>query len=49
MATTLRKKSRRSELIAPETPSIEGMQRYHKAETDKWGTVVRSLGLEGSE
>ena len=36
-------------LIPHETPSIEGMQRYIKAETDKWGAVVRSLGLEGSE
>jgi tripartite-type tricarboxylate transporter receptor subunit TctC len=36
-------------LIPDETPSIEGMQRYIKAETDKWGAVVRSLGLEGSE
>src|SRR3954469_15167382 len=36
-------------LIPHETPSIEGMSRYIKAETDKWGALVRSLGLEGSE
>jgi tripartite-type tricarboxylate transporter receptor subunit TctC len=36
-------------LIPHETPSIEGMTRYIKAETDKWGALVRSLGLEGSE
>jgi tripartite-type tricarboxylate transporter receptor subunit TctC len=36
-------------LIPHETPSIEGMARYIKAETDKWGALVRSLGLEGSE
>jgi tripartite-type tricarboxylate transporter receptor subunit TctC len=36
-------------LIPHETPSIEGMTRYIKAETEKWGSLVRSLGLEGSE
>jgi hypothetical protein len=36
-------------LIPHETPSIEGMGRYIRAETEKWGALVRSLGLEGSE
>jgi len=36
-------------LIPHQTPSIEGMQRYIKAETEKWGALVRNLGLEGSE
>jgi len=36
-------------LIPHESPSIEGMQRYIRAETEKWGNLVRSLGLEGSE
>jgi tripartite-type tricarboxylate transporter receptor subunit TctC len=36
-------------LIPHETPSIEGMSRYIKAETEKWGALVRSLGLAGSE
>jgi len=36
-------------LIPHETPSIDGMARYIRAETDKWGALVRSLGLEGSE
>ena len=36
-------------LIPHETPSIDGIQRYIKSETDKWGALVRILGLEGSE
>jgi tripartite-type tricarboxylate transporter receptor subunit TctC len=36
-------------LIPHETPSIEGQTRYIKAETEKWGALVRTLGLEGSE
>jgi tripartite-type tricarboxylate transporter receptor subunit TctC len=36
-------------LIPYESPSIEGIQAYIKAETVKWGDVVRKLGLEGSE
>ena len=36
-------------LIPYDTPSVEGIQRYIKAETEKWGTLVRQLGLEGSQ
>jgi tripartite-type tricarboxylate transporter receptor subunit TctC len=36
-------------LIPHDTPSVEGIQRYIKAETEKWGTLVRQLGLEGSQ
>jgi tripartite-type tricarboxylate transporter receptor subunit TctC len=36
-------------LIPHESPSVEGIQRYIKAETQKWGTLVRQLGLEGSQ
>ena len=36
-------------LIPHESPSVEGIQSYIKAETEKWGTVVRQLGLEGSQ
>lgn len=31
-----------------DTPSIEGIQEYIKAEQDKWGSLVRRLGLAGS-
>ena len=36
-------------LIPHESPSVEGIQSYIKSETDKWGTLVRQLGLEGSQ
>lgn len=36
-------------LIPHESPSIEEMRRYITSETAKWGALVRSLGLEGSE
>jgi tripartite-type tricarboxylate transporter receptor subunit TctC len=36
-------------LIPYASPSVEGIQAYIKAETDKWGTLVRQLGLDGSQ
>jgi tripartite-type tricarboxylate transporter receptor subunit TctC len=36
-------------LIPNETPSIEGMRAYVKSEQEKWGTLVKQLGLEGSQ
>ncbi|MGB9366599.1 MAG: tripartite tricarboxylate transporter substrate-binding protein [Xanthobacteraceae bacterium] len=35
--------------IPNESPSIEGMQRYVESERLKWGTMVKELGLEGSQ
>ena len=36
-------------LIPIDIASIDGMRAYIKAENDKWGTLVRKLGLEGSQ
>jgi tripartite-type tricarboxylate transporter receptor subunit TctC len=36
-------------LIPFDTPSIDGMRAYIKSEGEKWGTLVRKLGLEGSQ
>jgi tripartite-type tricarboxylate transporter receptor subunit TctC len=36
-------------LIPYASPSVEGIQAYIKAETEKWGALVRQLGLEGSQ
>jgi tripartite-type tricarboxylate transporter receptor subunit TctC len=36
-------------LIPYASPSVEGIQAYIKAETEKWGALVRLLGLEGSQ
>ena len=36
-------------LIPYQSPSVEGIRAYIKAETEKWGGLVRQLGLEGSQ
>jgi tripartite-type tricarboxylate transporter receptor subunit TctC len=36
-------------LVPHQSPSVEGIKAYIKAETDKWGALVRQLGLQGSQ
>jgi len=36
-------------LIPYESPPIEGIRACIRAEQEKWGTLVRQLGLEGSQ
>jgi tripartite-type tricarboxylate transporter receptor subunit TctC len=48
-APNMQEKIRNIGLIPHESPSVEGLRRYIKAETDKWGALVRQLGLEGSQ
>jgi len=48
-APDMREKIMNIGLIPHESPSVEGIQRYIKSETDKWGALVRQLGLEGSQ
>lgn len=36
-------------LIPNASPSVEGTQAYIKDETEKWGALVRQLGLAGSQ
>jgi len=36
-------------LIPTESPSIEGISAYMKSEQDKWGSLVKTLGLQGSQ
>ena len=35
-------------LIPVDSPSVDGIQQYFKTEREKWGALVRKLGLEGS-
>ena len=50
MATPeMRQKVMNIGLIPHDSPDVEGTQRYIKSETDKWGALVRQLGLEGSQ
>jgi tripartite-type tricarboxylate transporter receptor subunit TctC len=36
-------------LIPFDTPSIEDLRAYRRAEQEKWGALVKKLGLEGSQ
>jgi len=36
-------------LIPFDTPGIEDLRAYRKAEQEKWGNLVKKLGLEGSQ
>jgi len=45
----LRKKIETIGLIPFDTPSIEDTRAYRRAEQEKWGALVKKLGLEGSQ
>lgn len=50
MATPdLQKKVSDLGLIPNDTPPVEGIRSYIKSEQDKWGSLVRKLGLAGTE
>lgn len=36
-------------LLALPTPSVDGVNQYMRAEREKWGSLVKSLGLAGSQ
>jgi len=36
-------------LLPFDTPSVEGVRAYIKSEQEKWGALVRKLGLEGTQ
>ena len=36
-------------LLPIESPSIDGIKTYIKSEPEKWGTLVRQLGLAGTQ
>jgi tripartite-type tricarboxylate transporter receptor subunit TctC len=45
----LRKKIETIGLIPFDTPSVEDTRAYRRAEQEKWGALVKRLGLEGSQ
>jgi tripartite-type tricarboxylate transporter receptor subunit TctC len=45
----LRKKIETIGLIPFNTPSVEDTRAYRRAEQEKWGALVKKLGLEGSQ
>jgi tripartite-type tricarboxylate transporter receptor subunit TctC len=48
-APTMRKQVADLGLIPYDTPDVEGIKTYIRSEQDKWGALVRKLGLEGSQ
>ena len=48
-APDMREKIAAVGLIPNDSPSIEGMRGYIASEHVKWGTLVKQLGLEGSQ
>jgi tripartite-type tricarboxylate transporter receptor subunit TctC len=36
-------------LLPIDSPSVEGVRQYIRSEQEKWGSLVRKLGLEGSQ
>ena len=45
----LKKKIAEIGLIPFDTPTIDGQRAYLKGEREKWGSLVKKLGLEGSQ
>jgi hypothetical protein len=49
LAPEMREKIAGLGLLPNDTPSIEDMRNYIQSERLKWGTMVKQLGLEGSQ
>jgi tripartite-type tricarboxylate transporter receptor subunit TctC len=45
----LKKKIETIGLIPFDTPSVEDLRAYRRAEQEKWGALVKKLGLEGTQ
>jgi len=45
----LKKKIETIGLIPVDTPSVDELKAYRKAEQEKWGNLVKKLGLEGTQ
>jgi tripartite-type tricarboxylate transporter receptor subunit TctC len=48
-APDMREKIATLGLIPHESPSVAGIEQYIRSENDKWGGLVRQLGLQGSQ
>jgi tripartite-type tricarboxylate transporter receptor subunit TctC len=48
-APEMKKRASDIGLLPVDSPSVEEIRRYIAAEQDKWGSLVRKLGLEGSQ
>jgi putative tricarboxylic transport membrane protein len=48
-APDMKKRAADIGLLPVDSPSVDGIRSYIKSEQEKWGSLVRKLGLEGSE
>ena len=48
-APEMKKRATDIGLLPIESPSVDGIRTYIKSEQEKWGSLVRKLGLEGSQ
>jgi len=48
-APDMKKRAADIGLLPLDSPPVEGIKRYIKSEQDKWGSLVKKLGLEGTE
>jgi len=48
-APDMKKRATDIGLLPIDSPSVEGIKSYIKSEQEKWGALVRRLGLEGSQ
>jgi tripartite-type tricarboxylate transporter receptor subunit TctC len=48
-APDMRQRTSNIGLLPIDSPSIDGIRQYIKSEQDKWGSLVKKLGLEGSQ
>jgi tripartite-type tricarboxylate transporter receptor subunit TctC len=48
-APDMKKRASDIGLLPLDSPSVEGIRQYVKAEQEKWGSLVKKLGLEGSQ
>jgi tripartite-type tricarboxylate transporter receptor subunit TctC len=48
-APDMKKRASDIGLLPLDSPPVEGIRQYVKAEQEKWGSLVKKLGLEGSQ
>jgi tripartite-type tricarboxylate transporter receptor subunit TctC len=48
-ASEMKQRAANIGLLPLDSPPVEGIRAYIKSEQDKWGSLVRKLGLEGSQ
>ena len=48
-APDMKKRAADIELLPLDSPPIQGIRTYVKSEQEKWGSLVKKLGLDGTQ